>query len=49
MFNFFKKAEKIEFALEPLAEQCIPYACHYDDYNLLTKNGELMQVIKIEG
>ena len=49
MFNFFKKAEKIEFALEPLAEQCIPYACHYDDYNLLTKTGELMQVIKIEG
>ncbi len=49
MFNFFKKKEKIEFALEPLAEQCIPYACHYDDYNLLTKNGELMQVIKIEG
>ncbi len=49
MFNFFKKKEKVEFSLEALAEQCIPYACHYDDYNLLTKNGELMQVIKIEG
>jgi type IV secretion system protein VirB4 len=49
MFDFFKKTEKVEFSLQPLEEQCIPYACHYDDYNLLTKNGELMQVIKIEG
>lgn len=49
MFNFFKKSDKAEFSLESFAEQCIPYACHYDDHNLLTKNGELIQVIKIEG
>ncbi|MCD6035825.1 MAG: VirB4 family type secretion/conjugal transfer ATPase [Rickettsiales bacterium] len=27
----------------------IPYACHYDPHTLLTKNGELVQVIKITG
>lgn len=27
----------------------IPYACHYDAETLLTKNGELMQTIKIVG
>lgn len=26
----------------------IPYACHYDDSTILTKNGNLLQVIKIE-
>lgn len=49
MLKFLKKDKKIEFSLEPLDEHCIPYACHYDDYTVLTKNGELMQVIKIEG
>jgi len=27
----------------------IPYACHYDAHTLLTKNGELMQIIKVTG
>lgn len=27
----------------------IPYACHYDAHTLLTKNGELLQTIKIVG
>lgn len=27
----------------------VPYACHYDPYTLLTKNGELLQTIKIVG
>jgi type IV secretion system protein VirB4 len=49
MLNFFKKNKKPEFALETIDEQCIPYACHYDKHSILTKNGELMQVIKIEG
>lgn len=30
-------------------EEFLPYACHYDDETILTKNGELMQVIKITG
>jgi type IV secretion system protein VirB4 len=27
----------------------IPYACHYDPRTLLTKNGQLLQVLQIEG
>lgn len=27
----------------------VPYACHYDPYTVLTKNGELLQIIKITG
>ncbi len=27
----------------------IPYACHFDEATLLTKNGELLQTFKIEG
>lgn len=27
----------------------LPYACHFDDHTLLTKNGELLQIIKIIG
>ncbi len=34
---------------EANAEDFIPYACHFDDHTVLTKNGELMQVIKITG
>lgn len=49
MFDSFKKSKKVEFILEPIAAQCIPYACHYNDHSILTKNGELMQVIRIEG
>ena len=49
MFNIFKKSKKQEFSLEHLEEQTIPYACHYNDQSLLTKNGELMQVIRIQG
>ncbi len=49
MFNFFKKNDKPEFSLEHLEEPTIPYACHYNDQSILTKNGELLQVIKIEG
>lgn len=35
--------------VEENSEEFIPYACHIDDHTLLTKNGELMQVIKITG
>ena len=38
-------------AIEVSVEQAdyIPYACHIDDSTLLTKNGELLQIFKIEG
>lgn len=51
MVKFLQKQQdtQLEFALEHLEEHTVPYACHYNPYTLLTKNGELMQVIKIEG
>lgn len=38
-------------AMEVSVEQAgfIPYACHLDESTLLTKNGELLQILKIEG
>ncbi len=30
-------------------EDFIPYVCHYDENTILTKNGELMQTIRISG
>ncbi len=27
----------------------IPYACHFDDHTILTKSGDLLQIIKIDG
>lgn len=30
-------------------EEFIPYAAHYDEETIITKNGELMQVIKVTG
>lgn len=49
MFGNFKKDKSLEFALKPVEDHVIPYACHYDNKSLLTKNGELMQVLRIEG
>ena len=34
---------------EAQADEFIPFACHYDPTTLLTKNGELLQTIKITG
>jgi type IV secretion system protein VirB4 len=31
------------------ADDFIPYACHYDEETVITKNGELLQVIKVTG
>ena len=28
--------------------ECIPIACHYNDCTLLTKNGELLQIIRVD-
>ena len=36
------------FAKKP-DEDFIPYVCHYDPNTILTKNGELMQIIRITG
>ena len=42
------KIDKI-FSLQNPSSDFIPYACHYDNNTILTKNGELMQTIKIVG
>src|SRR3990167_7790188 len=34
---------------EVKASDFIPYACHYDEHTVLTKSGDLLQVIKIAG
>ena len=36
-------------SVEVHVEEFIPYACHFNPHTILTKNGELMQVIKITG
>lgn len=43
-----KNDKKIILAKTP-DEDFIPYAIHYDKKTLLTKNGELMQIIKVTG
>ncbi|HCR86443.1 MAG TPA: hypothetical protein DIV86_07170 [Alphaproteobacteria bacterium] len=45
-FSNLKKSEKKYHS--DVAEY-LPYACHFDEETILTKNGELMQVIKITG
>ncbi len=40
---------KGEIRLEVPVPDFIPYACHYDPGTILTKNGELLQVIKVTG
>lgn len=44
-----RKKNQEEKKFEVAAEEFIPYAIHYDSNTLLTKNGELLQVIKIVG
>lgn len=38
-----------ERSFNPSISQLIPVACHYDQHTLLTKNGELIQVVKVFG
>lgn len=52
--KLFPKKKNIDITgggvkLEAMAPDCIPYACHYNPDTLLTKNGELLQVIKVTG
>lgn len=49
--NTGKKLEQKENSifLDSPVPEFIPYACHYDEETILTKNGELLQIIKIEG
>ena len=48
---FFKKKKKDthKAAVHTPDEDFIPYVCHYDPNTILTKNGELLQIIRITG
>jgi type IV secretion system protein VirB4 len=50
-FSFFKKqggsGKLIDH--EVIEQDFVPYACHYNPNTILTKNGELLQVIRITG
>lgn len=47
---FFKKNTRSNEQRQDVDEtEFVPYACHYDSSTLLTKNGELLQTIKITG
>jgi type IV secretion system protein VirB4 len=53
MMLFMKKKDAVQEAPAPANSVAastaafVPYYCHFNDHTLLTKNGELMQIIKI--
>lgn len=47
VLNSARKADKDLY--NDASEDFIPIACHYDENTLLTKNGELIQIIQING
>ncbi len=52
MLNLLSKKKLLqasEVVLDVPVVDFIPYACHYDHDTILTKNGELLQVIKVTG
>ncbi len=50
MFTITQNSRKVDKALyNNAAENFIPIACHYNKDTLLTKNGELLQTIQING
>lgn len=44
-----KKRAQEEIQFQKLSSDYIPYACHYNENTILTKNGELLQTVKILG
>ena len=44
---FTKKDEKKNILAQNPDENFIPYSIHYDAKTILTKNGELMQIIRV--
>jgi len=43
------KRDKSSAYMETPNEDFVPYACHYDEHTILTKNGHLLQTIRISG
>ena len=46
--KIFTKKKKESSAKIP-DEDFVPYVCHYDQNTILTKNGELLQIIRVTG
>jgi type IV secretion system protein VirB4 len=44
-----KPKDSLKAAAQVRDEDFIPYVCHYDPNTIVTKNGELMQIIRITG
>ena len=44
-----KKKDPNKLVAKKPDEDFIPYVCHYNPHTILTKNGELMQIIRITG
>jgi type IV secretion system protein VirB4 len=49
IFKSKKKTEDNSFKFTTIDPGFIPYACHYDPNTIVTKNGELLQTIKLVG
>lgn len=53
MLNLFSASHKTnsnnDIKLEAMSPEFIPYASHYSPETIITKNGELLQIIKITG
>lgn len=53
LLDFFKPANKTpldterDIAADITEDEFIPYACHFNPHTLLTKNGELVQILRI--
>ncbi len=47
--KWLKKSEGKLIDHEVIEQDFVPYSCHIDPHTLLTKNGELLQIIKITG
>ncbi len=47
--TWLEKSEGKLIDHEVIEQDFIPYACHYDPHTILTKNGELLQIVKITG
>lgn len=47
--TWLKKTEGKLIDHEVIEQDFVPYACHIDPHTILTKNGELLQIVKITG
>ncbi|RZI46360.1 hypothetical protein EDM53_03950 [Rickettsiales endosymbiont of Peranema trichophorum] len=49
LLSGIKYIEDNNFFVRETIADCIPIACHYDANTLLTKNGQLLQIIRVPG